>query len=186
MTTPSHQMGAFTEFVRLQQGARRSFHPFWSLAGFGRHAGELVDDVSRHSFGMGSVWSRLIEADALNLHIGIQPRLSISAIHHIELVCGVPYRYTKEFKHPVRRGDHVAVEPFYHFVCYRDCDIVRDKNRRIFDNFAATGAVSERPFGRGTIWSFPLTGFYKSTRQFLSRDLYAWCEREPSLRPYQN
>ncbi|MGH9204005.1 MAG: AAC(3) family N-acetyltransferase, partial [Vicinamibacterales bacterium] len=58
LTTPSHQMGAFSEFVRLQQAARRSFHPFWSLAGLGRHASELVDDVSRHAFGMGSVWSR--------------------------------------------------------------------------------------------------------------------------------
>ena len=184
-TTPSHQIGAFSEFVRRQPEARRSFHPFWSLGALGGRARELVEDVSRHAFGMESVWSRLIEADSLSLHIGIQPRLSISVIHHIELVCGVPYRYTKEFMHPVQRGEKVSVEPFYHFVRYLESDIVRDKNRRIFDHFAALGTVSEQPCGRGAIWSFPLADFYETTRRYLARNLYAWCEEEPSLRPYR-
>ncbi len=184
-TTPSHQMGAFAEFVRLQPDARRSFHPFWSVSALGGGAGALVDDVSRHAFGVGSVWSRLVEAGALALHVGVHPRLSISVIHHIELVTGVPYRYTKEFMHPVKRGDKVSVEPFYHFVCYLDADIRRDGNRRIYDHYAATGGVRTAAEARGTIWSFPLRDFYDATRALLARDLYAWVEREPAVRPYQ-
>jgi aminoglycoside 3-N-acetyltransferase len=184
-TTPPHQMGAFSEFVRAHPGTRRSFHPFWSLAALGGRASELVDDVSRHAFGMGSVWSRLVEAEAIGIHIGKHPRETISLVHHIELVVGVPYRYTKEFMHPVRRGADVRVEPFYHFVWYRDCDLVRDRNRRIFENFAATGTVKEKAQARGAIWSLSFAEFYKITQRFMSHSLYAWLEREPAARPYQ-
>jgi aminoglycoside 3-N-acetyltransferase len=185
-TTPSHQMGAFSEFVRQLPGARRSFHPFWSHTALGARAADVVDNVSRHGQGMGSVWSRLIEADALSIHIGKHPSRTVSVVHHIELVVGVPYRYTKEFMHPVKRGASVCVEPFYHFVWYRDCDLVRDKNRRIFDNFATpAGRVRERPQARGAIWSFSFAEFYEITRRFMSHDLYAWLEREPLTRPYR-
>jgi aminoglycoside 3-N-acetyltransferase len=184
-STPSHQMGAFSEFVRRQPDAQRSFHPFWSVSALGGEVAALVEGVSRHAFGAGSVWSRLVEADALALHVGIHPRRSISIIHHVELVAGVPYRYTKEFMHPVQRGSRVQVEPFYHFVCYLDSDLVRDGNRRIFDHFAATGRVRTVSPGRGTIWSFGLRDFYDVTRTLLSRNLYAWLEREPTMRPYQ-
>ena len=183
--TPSHRMGAFAEFVRQQPGAKRSFHPFWSLSALGGDAAGLVNDVSRHPFGMNSVWSRLVEADALSLHVGIAPRLSISVTHHIELVCGVPYRYTREFMHPVRRGDHVAVEPFYHFCTYLDSDLVRDKNRRLFENFAATGLVSQVDVARGTVWSLPLAAYFRRGCDYVSRNLYAWLQREPTIRPWQ-
>jgi aminoglycoside 3-N-acetyltransferase len=183
--TPSHRMGAFAEFVRQQPHARRSFHPFWSLAALGGGAAGLVEDVSRHAFAMNSVWSRLVEADALALHVGVLPRLSMSVSHHIELVCGVPYRYTKEFMHPVRRGNVVAAEPFYHFCTYLDADLVRDKNRRLFENFAATGLVSQVAIARGTIWSLPLAAYFRSACDYVSRNLYAWLEREPRLRPWQ-
>jgi aminoglycoside 3-N-acetyltransferase len=187
LTTPSHRMGAFSEFVRQQPGARRSFHPFWSLAALGGRAAELMDDVSRHAFGMNSVWSRLIEADALALHVGVLPRLSMSVTHHIELVCGVPYRYTKEFMHPVRRGEVATVEPFYHFCTYRGADLVRDRNRRLFDNFAAaTGLVSQAQVARGTAWSLPLAAYYRAGCEYIARNLYAWLEREPVHRPWQS
>jgi aminoglycoside 3-N-acetyltransferase len=183
--TPSHNMGAFSEFVRRQPGALRSFHPFWSLAALGRGAAALVDGVSRHSFGVNSVWSRLVEADALALHVGVHPRQSASVTHHIELACGVPYRYTKEFMHPVARGGAVTTEPFYHFCLYRDSDLVRDRNRRLFGNFEARDSVSRADFARGALWSYSLAAYYRQGCELVSRDLYAWLEREPEKRPWR-
>jgi len=183
--TPSHRMGAFSEFIRLQPDALRSFHPFWSLTALGGSSSAIVSDVSRHAFGANSVWSRLIEADALALHIGVHPRLSVSVTHHIELVCGVPYRYTKEFMHPVRRGDSVTTEPFYHFCLYRDSVLVRDGNRRLFDNFASGGRVSQATVARGAVWSFPLADYFRRGCDYVSRNLYAWLEREPTERPWR-
>ncbi|MCZ8312843.1 MAG: AAC(3) family N-acetyltransferase [Magnetospirillum sp.] len=183
--TPSQGMGVFSEFVRRQPGALRSFHPFWSVASMGGVAASLVSDVSRHSFGAGSVWSRLVDADALSLHVGVHPRLSFSVIHHVELAVGVPYRYTKEFMHPVRRTGIPQVEPFYHFVTYRDADIERDGNVKIFANFAEDPSLRERQYARGRVFSFSMRRFFDATQRLLVRDIYAWLRKEPTVRPYR-
>jgi aminoglycoside 3-N-acetyltransferase len=183
-TTPSRGMGVFSEFVRVQPGARRSFHPFWSLAALGAQAAEIVEDAPRHAFGYDSPWARLVSADAVSLHIGVQPRHSFSVIHHIELVVGVPYRYTKEFLHPVQRPNGVCIEPFYHFVCYRDMDIERDRNAKIYAHFEAHSTILEAKHARGGLWSYPMRAFYDVTARFLAHDLYGWLAREPAIRPY--
>lgn len=183
--TASSDMGLFAEYVRTRADAVRSFHPFWSVAGIGPAAAELLKDVPRHSYGWGSVFQRFVEHDVLGVNIGKSPHFSISVIHHIETVVGVPYRYTKEFIHPVRRGGVVTQEPFYLSVLYRDCDIVRDQNRKIFDNYARHGKLKEVTVGRGKAWSFSHAAFFKTTVDFLSRDIYAWLDHPPAKRPYQ-
>ena len=123
--TPSHDMGVFSEFVRIQKNSYRSFHPFWSVSGIGMRAEELLSDVSRHAYGYGSIWQKFIENDVLSVNIGRHPQYSVTAIHYIETAIGVPYRYTKEFIHPVMRYDVLSNEPFYMSVLYKNCDIMR-------------------------------------------------------------
>ena len=62
------------------------------------------------------------------------PRLSISLIHYIELICGVPYRFTKSFKQKIKYKINSQKE-FYHFVLRKGKKIVRDRNKKIFRNF---------------------------------------------------
>ena len=50
--TPSHQMGAFAEYIRQASSSVRTFHPFWSITGIGKHA-DILRKVSRHSYGVG-------------------------------------------------------------------------------------------------------------------------------------
>jgi aminoglycoside 3-N-acetyltransferase len=185
-TTESSNMGLFAEYVRKRPDAIRSFHPFWSVAGIGPAATDLLNEVPRHSYGWGSVFQRFVEHDVLGVNIGKSPHFSISVIHHIETVVGVPYRYTKEFIHPVRRGGEIKREPFYLSVLYRDSDIVRDQNRKIFDNHARHGALKEVELGRGKAWSFSHAAFFKTTADFLSRDVYGWLDHPPARRPYQS
>jgi aminoglycoside 3-N-acetyltransferase len=185
-TTASRDMGIFAEYVRNYPGAVRSFHPFWSVAGIGMAAADLVNDVPRHSYGGGSIFQRFIEHDVLGVNIGKSPHYSISVVHHIETVVGVPYRYTKEFMHPVRRDGRVKREPFYMSVLYRDCDIARDQNFKIFENHARYGGLKEVKLGRGKAWSFSHADFFKTTADFLSRDIYGWLDHPPTKRPYRN
>lgn len=184
--TPSKDMGVFAEFVRTRPEAVRSFHPFWSLAGIGPAAGDFLNDISRHAYGWGSVFQRFVEHDVLGINIGKSPHYSISVIHHIETIVGVPYRYTKEFIHPVIRGSKVVFEPFYLSVLYRQSDIVRDQNRKILANFAARSVLREVAIGRGRAWSFSHSEFSKITADYFVRDIYAWLNKEPTLRPYQS
>jgi aminoglycoside 3-N-acetyltransferase len=183
--TVSNDMGVFAEYVRTRPEAIRSFHPFWSVAGIGPAAKDILSDVPRHAYGWGSVFQRFVEQDVLGVNIGKSPHYSISAVHHVETIVGVPYRYTKEFIHPVRREERVEREPFYLSVLYRDCDIVRDQNRKIFENFARNCVLREVTVGRGQAWSFSHAEFFRVTADFLSRDVYGWLERPPARRPYQ-
>jgi aminoglycoside 3-N-acetyltransferase len=68
---------------------------------------------------------------------------------------GVPYRYTKEFIHPVIRDGKVVEEPFYMHVWYRECDIQRDVIVKIFKRYLSEYTVKTEKVGRGEIYSFP-------------------------------
>lgn len=184
--TPSSDMGVFAEHVRTRPGAVRSFHPFWSVAGIGPAAAEMLADVPRHAYGWGSVWQRFVQHDVLSVNIGKSPHFSISVIHHIEQVAGVPYRYTKEFIHPVLRDGGISSEPFYLFVLYRGMDAVRDRNRRIFDHFGRHGVMKEVSIGaRGKGWSFSHQEFFDVTTRLLQDDIFAWLEQPPTDKPYR-
>jgi aminoglycoside 3-N-acetyltransferase len=184
-TTPSHNMGPLAEFVRTRSEAVRSMHPFWSHAGVGPQAGSLFSDVSRHAYGYDSGWSRLVDADCLGIHVGRHPRHTISLVHHVEAAAGVPYRYTKEFMHPVRREGAISVEPFYLSVIYRGLGEERDRNRRIMEHYAGCGTMAYAPLGATGVWSVPFRAFFKITGALLGRDPYAWLAEPPKSRPYQ-
>src|SRR5262249_14141514 len=186
-TTPSSSsMGIFSEYVRGQSNAIRSFHPFWSIAGIGPAAPQLLGDISRHAYGWDSVFQRFVDRDVLGINIGKAPQFAIPLIHHIETVFGVPYRYNKEFIHPVRRGAVTVKEPFYLSVLYRNCDIVRDRNRKIIQHFITNAPMREAKIGRGKAWSFSHQEFFEVTARLFSRDIYSWLDRPPVQRPYQS
>ena len=186
LTTPSFQMGAFSEYIRTREGAVRSFHPFWSVAGLGPAAAPILSNVSRHAYGWNSVFQRLVEADVLGVAVGKHPRLAIPVIHHIETVIGVPYRYNKEFMQAVRRNGKIEREPFYLSVLRRDSDLVRDGNRTILSHFVdRRGPMREASIGRGQAWSYSHKAFFDTTVDLLSETPYAWLERSPTERPWQ-
>lgn len=182
--TPS-EMGALTEYIRKLPGACRSFHPFSSYVAIGKNADYICNNTSRHSVGPNTPKARLLELDAQYLSIGFPPYLVTMVIHHIEETMGVPYRYVKEFNHPVLRNGKKVREPFYLFVRYLESEAKMDLNRKVFPYFFKSGFnVKEEPLGRSTIYSYSMNEFYSSTVQLLTNDLYACLEREPIVKPY--
>jgi len=186
--TPSHEMGALAEYIRIQEGCVRSFHPFWSVSGLGPSAPVFLNDVSRHAYGWGSPWQRMAEHDVLQVNVGLHPSRAVTLIHHIEVVSGVPYRYTKEFNHPVVRNGNTSREDFYMNVMYRDADIERRHvlNEHFFENLSKHGTFNSFGEDRECAWSFSMTEFFKLTTKMLERNIYAYLERPPSNRPYRN
>ena len=184
-TTPSSDMGIFSEYVRMQPGAIRSLHPFWSVAGLGPAAPLVLEKISRHAYGWGSVFHRFVEADVLAINVGKPPAHAIPVVHHVETVIGVPYRYTKEFLHLVRCEGEVRREPFYLSVLYRDVEFARDRNRKIMARFEETGGLHRVTVGRGNAWSFSHRSFFESATALMRDDIYAWLESPPAERPFQ-
>ena len=177
-------IGTFPEFVRKQPEAIRSFHPFNSYTAIGARAEEIVSNVSRHAYGPETPEARLIEADALCVCIGVQPNISCSTVHHVEQVMAVPYRYIKEFVHPVIRKDKVEREPFYMHVWYQDIKVKNDRNKKLFDRFDGQLAVHEVKIGRGLLYSYSIRQFYDLACRVFADDIYTWCDRPPEIRPY--
>jgi aminoglycoside 3-N-acetyltransferase len=183
--TPTHKVGALSEHVRKLVQAKRSFHPFVSYAAVGPNAAEITEKVSRHAYGPHTPEARLIEMDALFVSVGLHPRESISTVHQVEHVTGVPYRYTKEFMHPVVRGEEISLEPFYLYVWYRDIDLKRDENQKLFNRIGNSVDLRGVKLGNGSMYSLSMSKFYSSAMKEFAEDIYIWCAKPPQIRPYR-
>jgi aminoglycoside 3-N-acetyltransferase len=183
--TPS-EVGVLTEYVRTWPDTVRSFHPFSSYAAIGKNANYICNNTSRHAYGAATPKERLLELDATYLSLGKPPQEITTFIHHIEMLMGVPYRYVKEFIHPVLRDGNVVEEPFYMHLRYNECNAVRNLGQQIFPYFYKSGyEVKAADLGRGKVYSYSVKEFYSSTVQLMSNDLYAFLESEPIVKPYR-
>jgi len=186
-TTPAHEMGPLAEYLRQDDKSLRSFHPFWSIGGLGKNS-SVLNDVSRHSYGLFSPWSYFLDLDVKQINLGIHPSKAVTLIHHVETTVGVPYRYTKEFIHPVLRNNKVLMEPFYMSVLYRDADIQKriDLNEHYFNSMAKESLIFKTEHTTGlNIWSFKMNSFIKVVEPFFKKDIYNYLERNPNIRPFQ-
>lgn len=182
--TPSIS-GIFSEYIRKKKGAYRSFHPFSSYAAIGKRAREITQDVARHAYGPETPMARMIALDTLCISIGIPPRLTCSTIHQAELAMGVPYRYVKEFEHPVVRDGKIVNELFYLYVWYRECNVKRNLLVKIFEQFSARHEIKSVDVGKGQIYSYSMREFYDCVIQLLKEDIYIWLNEIPEIKPYR-
>ncbi len=179
------ERGAFTEFVRQQAGAVRQFHPFASLTAYGARAAEICENTTRHAYGPNTPYARLLEMNAWGVSVGLPPQRTCSVIHHLEQVMAVPYRYTKEFIHPVVRQGCVSEEPFYLYVTYRDCDLVRDRNEKLFEDEELRAACVRAEVGMGEVSGYRMRTLERVAVRLMSEDVYHWLSSPPTIRPYQ-
>jgi len=186
--TPSNKMGAFAEYFRKLSDSVRTDHPFWSISGQGPNANKLKN-VSRHSYGAGSPWSLFLELDVIQINMGIHPSKAVTLIHHIETTFGVPYRYTKEFSHPIKKGNKIINEFYYQSVMYKNCSIQKKilLNEHFFDELKLQGKLQEFQHPSGLVfWSFRMKDFYNIVIEFFKKDIYTYLENPPPNRPYNN
>lgn len=182
--TPSER-GPLTEYARLQEGSVRQFHPFASVTALGPDAENLCENCTRHAYGPGTPFDRMIQKNAWFLSLALPPQHTCSIVHHVEMLMGVPYRYTKEYLHPTKRGREVNSEPFYQFVTYREAHLERDRNEKIFQHPQLKETLLQVQVGLGAIWAYRMQDFYQAATDCLSLDIYAWLKQPPAVRPYQ-
>lgn len=181
------ELGVFTEYVRQQDNAFRTYHPFISHAAIGADAETICSNVSRHAYGLGTAKAKMLELDALYLSVGREPGWTCSFVHHMEMLMGVPYRYTKEFKHPMVQPDgSISKELFYMFVCYRGLNLQRNRNKKFFKRFGELGyELRETGLGLGSVWGYSCREFCSAAESYLKDDIYGWLDTPPEERPYR-
>lgn len=185
--TPSSDVGIFSEFIRTLPGTHRSFHPFVSYAANGPLAQKLTEKVSRHAFGPETPEARLIEQGGKFVSIGMKPALAWSTVHHVEQVMAVPFRYTKEFEHPVVRDGQVHRELFYMHVRYLKTGMTKDRGNKLLNSLVNSNnfKINETKVGRGHIWSFSMLDFYTLACKIFAENIYVQCDDLPKKRVYR-
>jgi aminoglycoside 3-N-acetyltransferase len=177
--TPSNKMGPLAEYLRTKKKYLRSLHPYWSICCIGKNK-NILRNVSRHAYGMGSPWSKMLELDTLQVNIGINPENAVTLIHHVETVVGVPYRYNKEFLHPIKIGSKTIMEKFYLSVRFKKYKIEKKKklNKHFFDEMKKKKLLNYYKSPNGMeIWSFKMRDFYKIALNFFIKDIYNYLEK---------
>ncbi|NDV20633.1 hypothetical protein GO013_14575 [Pseudodesulfovibrio sp. JC047] len=185
---PAHtpcEMGVLSEQVRTLPGAVRTQHPFYSYAAVGKNADFFCGPGARGVFGLNTPKQRLIDANALFVSVGLHPRLTSAVVHQVELMMGVPYRYTKEFLHPIVTETGIENQPFYLHVLRRECSIQRDLNAKIFAYYEQEHALASATLGMGNVYSLSMGTYYATTQKAFLDDLFVWLKEEPQKKSYR-
>lgn len=94
--TPS-EMGILTEFLRKMHGAKRTIHPIYSFAIYGKLVNEFASVDDHTSYGKGTVFAKLHKYNGKIMMIGLTTGKCWTFAHYIEQSVGVDYRYHKKF-----------------------------------------------------------------------------------------
>ena len=91
------QMGVLTEKSRLRCNGLRSGHPVYSFCAFGPYAAEIHSMNNISAYGEDSPFSFLRRVDGKIASLDLEDQGSMTFYHHVEEICGVDYRYSKNF-----------------------------------------------------------------------------------------
>lgn len=127
--TKSSRMGYFSEYVRKKKNSVRSNHPLWSFSGIGKNSKKILDNVPSNCYGKNSVFDRLLNFNVYYICLG-DIRKSISPIHYVEQMVGVPYRFFKEFKIKIKNKNKIKKEIYYFYSMLDDLKIRKDYNHK--------------------------------------------------------
>ena len=167
--TPS-QVGLFSEQIRKDSRALRSFHPIYSFAAIGKQAEELLGSVGKSSFGKNSVFELLYKMDAKMVFFNVSMAFC-TFVHYIEQQLNVEYRYLKYFSGQVSKGNETWTDTFDFFVRYLDRDVIVALDR--FQNhLQQKGKLKSVNLGQGKILCASCIDTYNEGLQILDQEPY--------------
>lgn len=182
--TPT-ELGVFPNYILQKTESVRSFHPFTSFAAIGEKAEYICGGNTKFPYGIDSPYDRILSFENPSaVSIGLEPRLTCSLVHHAEFNMHVPYRYIKEFDHPVKISDSIETERFFMHVVYRGLNEKRNLNKKFFENFEGSNEIKNCSLGKSFIYSYDMRALYESAIALLKDDIYSWMTEEPENKPY--
>ena len=158
----------FLEFVRRRPGAVRSRDPIHSVAGFGPRAAGLLGNVAGTCFGPGSVFARLLEANAriVTLGVGLD---EATFRHYVEEVVGVPFRFKKLFTGRIREdGEWKKAGWIYNVRILADAGF--PDGHRLREAAERSGKAKVAGLGRGCVAAIDCRSLAAIAEELLRRD----------------
>lgn len=181
VVSPSHAVGAFSEYVRQLPEAVRSANPLHSHAFVGPLAKQFVNDLPRASFGDGSDFEFLTRGDFLCLMLGCDFENAGTFVFHSQACAGtIPYRsWRKLSRRCILGGGSEAIS--YDFSYYaRNQGAPRETRREIERRVSDAGLLRTAPAAYGKSLAFdcdPVNRFL--TQLFVSEPMI--CAPQPAV-----
>ena len=173
--TPT-KMGVLNEYFRSRPDVRRSNHPLFSVAAWGKHRDRIIN-VGDDSFAEDSVFGRIRDLGGKLVFFGV-PFGVCTFVHCIEQALGVPYRYFKEF-FGTRIVKGVAGESkctFY--VRQLDTNVTTDLGR-LERELTAMGLLRCVSLGLGGIRVVEASAVFSVGMDLLRQDIFAFLREPP-------
>ncbi len=144
---PVAEMGAFAEWLRQHQDARRSRDPCYSVVAVGAQAEALTTRAPENSFAPDGFFGRFLDADGMVLNLNFDAGSTF--LHYLERQLGVPYRFDKTFEGHIREHEEIRPAKSTIFVRY----LSSDATAPAFEPFHAlaqeAGLFVDAALGRG-------------------------------------
>lgn len=181
--TPSYKMGPLAEYIRCLKHSKRSLHPFWSISGIGKNS-KVLNNISKHAYAYGSPWSKMLDLNTTQLNLGIKPSRAVTLIHHIETICGVPYRFNKKFECMISKKNKLYKDEFYLSVFFKNQNIKKriKLNEHFFKKLKKENKILHIKSNFGLdMWSFKMRDFFEIAISYFLNDMYNYLEYKPNL-----
>jgi aminoglycoside 3-N-acetyltransferase len=91
------ETGIFSQAALISNGFKRTRHPIYSFAVYGKQTDKFLGLANKKSFGENSPFELLYEYDFYFLAIDVSFNNSFTYAHHVEQIYDVPYRFEKDF-----------------------------------------------------------------------------------------
>lgn len=114
--------GALGNAALARPDFRRTKHPLYSFAVWGKDQNKYCEMDPPDSFGEGTIFDCLHKQNAKALVIGLHPLDGFTFLHHVEQAVGVPYRFHKTFTAPYTDENGATREKSYRMYV-RDLDL---------------------------------------------------------------
>ena len=121
---PCISLGSLPKYVFLNKKFNRSKSPLTSIIGLGPKSKNICNFSNFSSYGINSVWDKLLDINVKFLFLGTNLANSFTLIHHMEFLHGVPHMYIKQFSQKViNKKNKILVNKIYSYVRYLDYNI---------------------------------------------------------------
>ena len=137
--------GIFSNSVLFDSESVRSLHPIYSFAGYGKGIVNLFSDLSKSSFGEGSVFEKLYIQNAKILFINLNFGLC-TFIHFVEQRKKVSYRYLKKFTGIIEYNGKSYTDTYDFFVRDLDIKTTKDGTGYLYVSRLGEYLISERRY----------------------------------------
>lgn len=170
------KVGGFSNYLIRRGNWRRSRDPLFSMLGRGPLIEELFHELPETSFGVDSLFDRLLQRNCKVCLLGIELTV-LTAMHHFEFLAQVPYRYDKPFTGIARTESGEESQTWRYYVRARDPRTEHDFTG-VENEALSRGVINRVPLGGGTVSVFHLREINEMTQRQLKADAFCLI-REP-------